>query len=95
MISNPRGLDMLRNVDVRLSVELGCVQLKLRDILALEPDSVVPLNRLTDELLDILVNGQPIGKAEIVTQGDRFAMKVVTLLQEGDGDDPAPLAAFG
>ena len=52
MISNPRGLDMLRNVDVRLSVELGQVRLKLRDILALEPDSVVPLDRLTDELLD-------------------------------------------
>lgn len=95
MISNPRGLDMLRNVDVCLSVELGRVQLKLKDILALEPDSLVPLNRLTDELLDILVNGQPIGKAEIVTQGDRFAMKVVTLQQDGEGNSSAPLAAFG
>lgn len=87
MIPNPRGLDMLRNVDVRLSVELGRVQMKLKDILALEPDSVVPLDRLTDELLDILVNGQPIGKAEIVTQGDRFAMRIVTLLPDENGLD--------
>lgn len=94
MISNPRGLDMLRHVDVRLSVELGRVQLKLKDVLALEPDTVVPLNRLTDELLDIHVNGQPIGKAEIVTQGDRFALRVVTLLAEDDGADggvPGPV----
>lgn len=96
MIPNPHRLDMLRNVDVRLSVELGRAQLKLKDILALEPDSVVPLDRLTDELLDILVNGQPIGKAEIVAQGDRFAMRVVTLLADGDGaDSGVPDPAFG
>lgn len=77
------ALDLLRNVEVRLSVELGRAQLKLKDVLALEPESVVPLDRQTDELLDILVNGQPIGKAEIVAEGGRFAMRIVTLAEEG------------
>ena len=56
-----RSLDLLRNVDVRLSVELGRTQVKLKDVLALGPDSVVPLDRMTDELLDVYVNGQWVG----------------------------------
>jgi len=87
MTNMTRGLDILRNVDVRLSVELGRVQMKLKDVLGLGPDSVVPLDRLTDELLDVYVNGQPIAKAEIVTQGNRFALRIVELA--GDGDDAA------
>ncbi len=81
------GLDLLRNVDVCLSVELGRSQMKLRDILALGPESVVQLDRLTDELLDVFVNGNPIAKGEIVTQGNRFALKIVELA--GGEDAPA------
>ena len=88
MSTTPRGLDMLRNVDVRLSVELGRTQMKLKDVLALGEESVVPLDRLTDELLDIHVNGQVIAKGEIVTQGNRFALRIVEL-----GDDSGPHGA--
>lgn len=73
------GLDLLRNVDVCLSVELGRSNMKLKDILALGPDSVVQLDRLTDELLDVYVNGNAIAKGEIVAQGGRFALKIVEL----------------
>ncbi|MCP9221247.1 FliM/FliN family flagellar motor switch protein [Erythrobacter sp. LQ02-29] len=83
-----RSLDLLRNVDVRLSVELGRTQVKLKDVLALGPDSVVPLDRMTDELLDVYVNGQAIAKAEIVTQGDRFALRIVEMAGDEDNDNP-------
>ncbi|QWC57402.1 flagellar motor switch protein FliN [Erythrobacter sp. 3-20A1M] len=83
-----RSLDLLRNVDVRLSVELGRTQVKLKDVLALGPDSVVPLDRMTDELLDVYVNGQAIAKAEIVTQGDRFALRIVKMAGDEDNDNP-------
>ncbi len=73
------GLDLLRNVDVCLSVELGRSNMKLKDILALGEDSVVQLDRLTDELLDVYVNGNAIAKGEIVAQGGRFALKIVEL----------------
>ena len=92
MMPTTSGLDLLRNVEVRLSVELGRAQLKLKDVLALRPDSVLPLDRLTDELLDIHVNGQPIGKAEVVTEGNRFAIRIVTLA-EGEGSGDAPLGS--
>ena len=50
----PRGFDFLKDVDVRLSVELGRTDMKLKDVLGLGEESVVMLDRLTDELLDKL-----------------------------------------
>jgi len=86
MNMHPRGYDFLRDVDVRLSVELGRTDMKLKDVLSLGEESVVVLDRLTDELLDVLVNGKPIAKGEIVTQGDRFGLRIVSLA----GEEAAP-----
>lgn len=82
MTIQPRGFDFLKDVDVRLSVELGRTDMKLKDVLALSEESVVALDRLTDELLDVLVNGKPIAKGEIVAQGNRFALRIVELAGE-------------
>ena len=79
MTIHSRGFDLLQNVDVRLSVELGRADMKLRDVLALGEDSVVMLDRLTDELLDVLVNGQLIAKGEIVAENGRFALRIVEM----------------
>lgn len=88
MTIHPRGFDFLKDVDVRLSVELGRVDMKLKDVLALGEESVVVLDRLTDELLDVMVNGKPIAKGEIVAQGNRFGLRIVELAgasaQQGD-----------
>jgi flagellar motor switch protein FliN len=86
MTFQSRGLDFLKDVDVRLTVELGRTDMKLRDVLNLGEESVVVLDRLTDELLDILVNGKLIAKGEVVAEGNRFALRIVELL---GGDAPA------
>jgi flagellar motor switch protein FliN/FliY len=82
MTIHTRGFDLLRDVDVRLSVELGRTDMKLKDVLALGEDSVVMLDRLTDELLDVLVNGKPIAKGEIIAQGSRFGLRIVEMAGE-------------
>lgn len=79
MLNGNDGFALLQDVDVRLSVELGRTSMKLRDIVALAEDSVVMLDRLVDEPLDVLVNGKLIAKAEIVSEGGRFGMKIVEL----------------
>ena len=84
---NPRGFDFLKDVDVRLSVELGRTDMKLKDVMSLEPDSVVVLDRLTDELLDVLVNGKPIAKGEIVAQNGRFGLRIVELAGAQQSDE--------
>lgn len=93
MTTMPRGLDILRNVDVRVSVELGRTQMKLKDVLSLAPDSVVPLERMTDELLDIQVNGQTIARGEIVTVGERFALRIVEIGEEANEAETASPAS--
>lgn len=90
MTIHTRSFDLLREVDVRLSVELGRTQMKLKDILALGEESVVMLDRLTDELLDVHVNGKLIAKGEIVAQGGRFGLRIVEL---ADGQGAAGAAA--
>lgn len=89
MTIHTRGFDLLRDVDVRLSVELGRTDMKLKDVLALGEDSVVMLERLTDELLDVLVNGKLIAKGEIVADGGRFGLRIVEMA----GAEPAAAEA--
>jgi len=79
---------------VRLSVELGRTDMKLKDVLALGEESIVMLDRLTDELLDVLVNGKVIAKGEIVAQGGRFGLRIVEMAGQDDAPEepsaPAP-----
>jgi flagellar motor switch protein FliN/FliY len=80
MTFQTRGFDLLKDVDVRLTVELGRTEMKLKDVLSLTEESVVMLDRLTDELLDVMVNGKLIARGEVVAQGDRFGLRIVEML---------------
>lgn len=85
------SLGLLQDIDVRLTVELGRKQMRLRDVLALGENSIVELDRLTDEPLDILVNGKLIARGEVVAQGNRFAIRVLELVGAvAPGGDAAP-----
>jgi flagellar motor switch protein FliN/FliY len=70
---------LLQDVTVRLSVELGRTSMKLKDVMGLAEDSVVTLDKMVDEPLDVLVNGKLIARAEIVSENGRFAMRIVEL----------------
>jgi flagellar motor switch protein FliN/FliY len=93
MTFQPRGFDFLKDVDVRLTVELGRTSMKLKDVLGLTEESVVMLDRLTDELLDVMVNGKLIARGEVVAQGDRFGLRIVELAGSEPEDAPAPAPA--
>ena len=92
--AQPRGFDFLKDVDVRLSVELGRASLTLREVLNLGEESVVMLDRLTDELLDVMVNGKIIAKGEIVAQDNRFGLRIIELAGGDGASSPTPSPAF-
>jgi flagellar motor switch protein FliN/FliY len=73
------ALQRLGDVSVRLSVELGRTDMALKDVLALAEGSVVSLDRMADELLDITANGQVIAHGEVIAQDGRFALRIVSL----------------
>lgn len=89
MTDNLRALDFIRDVEVAVTVELGRTRMALRDVLALGENAVVPLERQVDELLDIYVNGKAIGRGEVITEGDRFALRIVELAGERNAAEAA------
>lgn len=86
-----RGFDLIKDVDVRLTVELGRTKMTLQDVLKLAEESVVMLDRLTDELLDVMVNGKLIARGEVVAEGTRFGLRIVELV----GGSPATTGPVG
>ena len=76
--SAANNLRVLENIDVKLTVEVGNTEIKIRDLLRLNEGSVVELDRLVGEPLDILANGTMIAKGEVVMVGERFELGVLT-----------------
>ncbi len=72
---SPENLRLLENIGVKLSVEVGRTELTIRDLLRLSEGSVIELDRLAGDPLDVLVNGTPIAKGEVVMVGERFGIR--------------------
>ena len=76
--ANPDGtenLKVLENIDVLLTVEVGRTEITIRDLLRLNEGSVVELDRLAGDPLDIMVNNTKIAKGEVVMVGERFGVR--------------------
>ncbi len=78
------NLDMLMDVSLRVTVELGRARLKIRDILNLASGSVVQLEKMASEPVDIMVNGALLASGEVVVVDDQFAVRVTKLLNRVD-----------
>ena len=69
------NLRVLENIDVNLTVEVGRTEITIRDLLRLNEGSVVELDRLAGDPLDIMVNNTKIAKGEVVMVGERFGVR--------------------
>jgi len=78
--ASAENLRVLENIDVMLSVEVGNTELKIRDLLRLNEGSVIELDRLAGDPLDIMVNGTMIAKGEIVMVGERFGVRFTEIV---------------
>tara|TARA_B100000941_G_scaffold217089_1_gene159967 strand:- start:118 stop:504 length:387 start_codon:yes stop_codon:yes gene_type:complete len=78
--SAANNLRVLENIDVKLTVEVGNTEIKIRDLVRLNEGSVVELDRLAGEPLDILANGTMIAKGEVVMVGERFGIRLTEVV---------------
>lgn len=69
------NLRVLENIEVKLTVEVGNTEIKIKDLLRLNEGSVVELDRLAGDPLDILANGTRIAKGEVVMVGEKFGIR--------------------
>lgn len=74
------GLEVLLDVGLEVSVELGRTQRQVREVLALVPGSLLELDRLAGDPIDVLVNGRRIARAEVVVVDERFAIRITDIL---------------
>ncbi len=80
ILSSADNLRVLENIDVKLTVEVGSAELKIRELLRLNEGSVIELDRLAGDPLDILINGTMIAKGEVVMVGERFGIRFVEIV---------------
>ncbi len=77
-------LRRLSEVPVDLTVEMGRTRMTVGETLELRQGSIVPLNRMAGEPVDLLVNGTPIARGEVVVIDEQFGLRVTEVL----GDAP-------
>jgi flagellar motor switch protein FliN/FliY len=78
-------LERLYDVTVELAVEVGRTRMTLGQALALGPGSVVTLDRLADKPVDLLVNGKPIARGEVVVIDEEFGLRITEVASPRHG----------
>ena len=78
------NLDVIMDVPVTLSLEVGRTKMTVGNLLRLRQGSVVELDRLAGEPLDVLVNGQLVARGEIVVINDKFGIRLIDVISPMD-----------
>jgi flagellar motor switch protein FliN len=78
------NLSFLLDIPLEVSIELGRTRMKINELLKIREHSVVGLNSLADEPVDILVNNKLIAKGEVVVEGGKYGIRVIEVLSRED-----------
>ena len=78
--SDNATLDLIRDVELDLKIELGRTNMYLEDVLKLRKGAVVPLDKLAGDPVDVYVNGRLIARGEVLVLNDNFCVRVAELI---------------
>lgn len=78
------NLDVILDIPVTLSLEIGRTNINIRNLLQLNQGSVVELDRLAGEPLDVLVNGTLIAHGEVVVVNEKFGVRLTDIISTAD-----------
>lgn len=73
-------LNLILDIPVNMTVELGRTKMTIKELLSLSPGSIVSLDGLAGEPLDILINGYLIAQGEVVVISDKFAVRITDII---------------
>jgi flagellar motor switch protein FliN/FliY len=73
-------VDVLQNIPVTLSIEVGRASIKIRDLMRLSQGSVVELDRMAGEPLDLLVNNTVVAQGEVVLINERYGIRLTRVV---------------
>jgi len=78
------NLDVILDVPVTISMEIGRTQINIRNLLQLNQGSVVELDRLAGEPMDVLVNGTLVAHGEVVVVNDKFGIRLTDVISASE-----------
>lgn len=81
--SNPRAIELLGDVNLRVKIELGRTRMLVEDVLRLAEGSVVELDKLAGDPVDVYVNDRPVARGEVLVLNDNFCVRVNEILDSG------------
>jgi flagellar motor switch protein FliN len=79
-----RRIDLLLDVPLELSVELGRTRMSIQELLSLGPGSVIELDKVAGEPLDILVNNRLVARGEAVVVNDKFGIRITDIVSPAE-----------
>ena len=80
----PSNIDLLMDVSVPVVAQLGETEVRIKEILKLLPGSVIELDKLAGEPVDLLVRGQRFAQGEVVVVDENFGVRITKILTPGD-----------
>jgi flagellar motor switch protein FliN/FliY len=89
-VSDADNLRRMLDVPLDMTVELGRTQMQLSDVLSLQPGSIIELDRVPGEAIDLSVNGRLFAKGEVVVIKDTFGYRVIELVGQAPAGDRSP-----
>ncbi|MCJ2377334.1 flagellar motor switch protein FliN [Vibrio sp. ZSDZ34] len=81
-VDERRKLDTIMDIPVTISMEVGRSQISIRNLLQLNQGSVVELDRIAGESLDVMVNGTLIAHGEVVVVNDKFGIRLTDVISQ-------------
>lgn len=80
------NLDFIMDVPLRVSVELGSTTKTIKEILSYNIGSIIELNKLADDYVDVLVNGKLIARGEVIVVDENFGVRILEIYTQNRGD---------
>jgi flagellar motor switch protein FliN/FliY len=77
--TSPASLEMLQDVEVEITLEIGRRRLRIADVLKLTTGQTLELAKAAGEPLDIFVNGRLLGRGEAIVVGDRYGVRITEI----------------
>ncbi|MDE0881106.1 MAG: flagellar motor switch protein FliN [Myxococcota bacterium] len=82
--NNPGGIDLILDIPLEISVRLGRARMPIQELMSLSPGSVIDLDKLSGEPLDILLNGKLVARGEAVVVNERYGVRLVEIISASD-----------
>ncbi|MCI5731680.1 MAG: flagellar motor switch protein FliN, partial [Eubacterium sp.] len=78
----PENIDLIMDVPLEVTVELGRTSKSIKEILDFSPGTIIELDKLAGEPIDVLVNGKFVAKGEVVVIEESFGIRVTEIIKE-------------